>query len=107
VTLNVASQLDVPTDFAEGNRTVRLHGEAYFDVAHTGNQPFVVEAAGTKTRVLGTQFGIRAYRPDSVIVAVRTGKVAIGQTVLGASDIAYARRDARFNWRIRHWESVI
>ncbi len=40
-------------------RTVRLRGEAFFDVA-TDGRPFVVETPNARVEVLGTQFNIRA-----------------------------------------------
>jgi transmembrane sensor len=103
VTLNVASTLEVPRDFGAGRRNVHLVGEAMFDVAHHDDAPFVVDAAGVRTRVLGTTFGVRAY-DGAVRVAVQSGRVAVtpcnatmfgepcrgpgGNTVLNANDVA-------------------
>jgi transmembrane sensor len=79
VSLNVASQLQVPSDFAAGNRVVRLRGEALFTVAHQGRTPFTVVAGSSTTRVLGTSFVVRHYATDTAaMVAVRTGKVMVG-----------------------------
>jgi ferric-dicitrate binding protein FerR (iron transport regulator) len=74
-----------------------------FDVAHHDDAPFVVDAAGVRTRVLGTTFGVRAY-DGAVRVAVQSGRVAVtpcnatmfgepcrgsgGNTILNASDVA-------------------
>lgn len=88
VTLNVASRIDIPRNFGEGNRTIHLTGEAYFRVAHERNAPFVVEAGPTRTTVLGTAFGVRAYHPNDVQVAVRDGRVSLNHVVLGARDLA-------------------
>ncbi len=88
VTLNVASRIQVPENFSQGNRIVRLSGEAYFEVAHAERSPFVVEAGDVRTRVLGTEFGIRAYQPPTVRVAVRSGRVAVNDRVLNAYDVA-------------------
>jgi ferric-dicitrate binding protein FerR (iron transport regulator) len=92
VMLNVASRLEIPQSFDEHHRIVRLYGEAAFQVARTTGAPFVVEAGGMHTRVLGTEFSIRAYQPHDLRVAVRTGKVAVESTVLSAHDIAYTER---------------
>lgn len=88
VTLNVASRLGVAEVFRHGMRVVHLQGEASFHVAHAAGAPFVVEAAGVRTQVLGTEFAVRAYRPDDVQIVVRNGRVAVGSVVLGAHDIA-------------------
>lgn len=88
VSLNVASKLEIPQDFGGRERRVRLQGQADFRVAHHAGAPFTVDAGGTRTVVLGTEFGVRAYDPGSVQVAVRTGRVAVQSVVLGARDIA-------------------
>jgi len=86
VTLGVASQLDVPTDFARRDRTLRLKGEAVFAVAHQGGMPFTVVAGATVARVLGTTFLVRRYATDTTtVVAVREGKVAVRSVVLAAT----------------------
>lgn len=85
VALNVASQLQVPTDFMQGDRRLRLTGEALFTVAHHTTAPFMVLSGGTETRVLGTSFLVRHYAADTAtVVAVRDGKVAVRSTVLTA-----------------------
>jgi ferric-dicitrate binding protein FerR (iron transport regulator) len=88
VILNVASRIEVPRRFGEHDRVVRLRGEAYFDVTHTVGIPFIIEAAGTQTTVLGTEFGVRAYQAGNVQVAVQSGKVSVNHVVVSARDIA-------------------
>jgi len=79
VTLNVASQLGVPSDYDGGNHTLQLHGQASFSVPHHSATPLVVEAGGVSTRVLGTQVMVRRYATDAATtVAVRVGRVAVG-----------------------------
>jgi transmembrane sensor len=87
VLLNVASRLEVPDNFGHGSRTVRLIGQAYFHAAHATRAPFIVEAQRTRVQVLGTTFGVRAYRP-LVQVAIQDGKVMLDNVVLTARDIA-------------------
>jgi ferric-dicitrate binding protein FerR (iron transport regulator) len=83
--LNVASQLEVPTDFAAGNRTLRLRGEALFSVAHQHGTPFTVVAGPATVRVLGTSFVVRHYATDSVTtVAVRDGRIGVGSAIVAA-----------------------
>jgi transmembrane sensor len=62
VWLNAASTLTYPTSFnVSGPRTVKLNGEAYFEVAHQKMQPFVVKTNQQEIKVLGTHFNIKAY----------------------------------------------
>jgi ferric-dicitrate binding protein FerR (iron transport regulator) len=76
VALNVASTLKVPKDFGATNRHVVLNGQARFEVRHATEHPFVVDAQRTRTTVLGTTFGVRAYN-QRVRVVVKSGKVAV------------------------------
>lgn len=74
--LNGATTLDVTIDARQ--RTVMLRrGEAFFDVAHEPDRPFVVTARGSSTRVLGTAFDIDLTHHD-VKLAVFRGRVRFG-----------------------------
>ncbi len=85
VTLNVASRIQIPANYATGNRVVRLSGEALFTVTHQRGTPFTVIAGPSTTRVLGTNFVVRHYATDSTaIVAVRDGKVDVNARVVTA-----------------------
>ncbi len=86
VILNVDSRLDVPSDYATGNRTIHLSGEALFTVNHVEHDPFIVVAGPSTTRVLGTRFVVRHYVTDTMaVIAVEDGKVAVESTVLTAA----------------------
>jgi ferric-dicitrate binding protein FerR (iron transport regulator) len=87
VMLNVASRLQVPTDFGRHSRTVRLLGEAYFSVAHTNGVPFIVRTPAADATVLGTTFDVRSYEAAETRLVVRDGRVAINGTVAGARDV--------------------
>jgi hypothetical protein len=63
VWLNSASSIRYPTAFTGADRTVRITGEAYFEVAKNNRQPFRVMAGQMTVCVLGTHFNIMAY-PD-------------------------------------------
>lgn len=74
VTLDADSAIAV--DFSQAERHVRLRrGAAFFQVTHTG-EPFVVDAHGGETRVLGTQFEVR-LQPLGAQVTVLSGKVSV------------------------------
>lgn len=94
VLLNVASRLEVPSDYAAGDRMVRLMGgEAMFTVAHQGGAPFTVTTGTTVTRVLGTTFLVRRYPTDTAVtVAVRDGRVTVGGAVLTQGRLAEVGR---------------
>lgn len=67
VWLNAGSSLTFPTVFTGSERTVRLKGEAYFEVAHYTAMPFKVEARGQTVQVLGTKFNIMAYEDEASV----------------------------------------
>lgn len=77
VQLNGDSKLNYPLNFPEqGQREVFLSGEAYFRVAKDASRPFIIHAAGTATRVLGTVFNLKAYQEQNgAILTVEEGKV--------------------------------
>ena len=49
------------------NREIELSGEAYFDVHHDPNLPFIVKVGAQKIKVLGTKFSVNAYPDDRTI----------------------------------------
>ncbi|MBC9796425.1 FecR family protein [Sinomicrobium weinanense] len=74
VRLNAGSRLKYPVPFAKGKeRRIFLEGEAYFDVAHDAEHPFVVTLNNLNVKVLGTAFNVSDYREDRVseVVLVR------------------------------------
>jgi len=79
--LNEGSSITYTADFEE--RTVELEGEAFFDVVHNPNSPFVIYAGDSKTEVLGTAFNIRAYSEEAQVeLNVVRGKVAFSEKVI-------------------------
>lgn len=79
VYLNAASSLEYPATFEGANRTVKLTGEAYFEVAKDKNHPFVVETKGQQVQVLGTHFNINSYDDEPVTTTtLLEGSVKVG-----------------------------
>lgn len=81
VILHAGSRIEVPVNFNMENRELYLEGEAYFEVAHNADKPFVVRSGEAYTRVLGTKFLVQAWPEESsqVEVIVEEGKVALGE----------------------------
>ena len=78
VTLNSESTIKFPTHFSDSLREVWLEGEAYFDVERNPAKPFIVYAGNMSTRVLGTQFNVRAYNgEEQQSVTLVEGAVAL------------------------------
>lgn len=84
VYLNAGSRLIYPDFFADKNREVFLTGEAFFDVTHNEQHPFVVQTTDIRVKVLGTQFNVSAYPSDNIIETVLAeGKVRLEQNNTG------------------------
>lgn len=70
---------------SNGERLVTLAGEAFFEVAHDANKPFVIHTGNMQTQVVGTSFNIRYQAEEPVVVSVASGKVKVyddNQTIL-------------------------
>jgi len=95
VWLNADSELEYPVEFVKKERIVKLSGEAYFEVAPNPEQPFIVEAGGIQTRVLGTSFNIQAYRNEkSVYTTLLTGSLRVAVADGGDAVVLTPGREA-------------
>lgn len=83
MTLNTASRVEIA--FSETERRVRLiEGEALFEVAKDASRPFLVDAADTRVRAVGTSFAVRHLRDRPVQVLVREGVVEMKRKTTNA-----------------------
>ncbi len=77
VWLNAASSLKYPSTFQGAERVVEVQGEAYFEVQHDSEHPFVVKTAKQTIKVLGTAFNINNYSDDKATTTLVHGKIAL------------------------------
>ena len=78
VYMNSESRLKYPVKFIEDKRVVKLEGEAYFDVTHDEQHPFIVHTEQLNVKVLGTGFNVMAYKGDArTEVTLVHGKVDV------------------------------
>ncbi len=76
IELNTDTSLRTVTSFL-GQRTVLLdRGEAFFDIRHDDDHPFVVRAAGHRLTDLGTKFVVRADQ-SHIRVALMDGAIRL------------------------------
>jgi transmembrane sensor len=74
--LNKNSNLVYSYNSKKKSRTVKLSGEAFFEVKHDDKKPFVIETDEVFIKDIGTEFNVKAYPEDSiVIVHVSSGEV--------------------------------
>jgi ferric-dicitrate binding protein FerR (iron transport regulator) len=77
IVLHGNSSLEYSSTF--GKREVTLKGEAYFEVEHNKEKPFVVYVDNSYVKVLGTKFVVSGYYGgERVEVAVKSGRVELG-----------------------------
>ena len=78
VNLNSESELKYPVLFTGDTRTVRVSGEAYFEVSKNKEKPFIVKTTKGDVEVLGTKFYISAYATTDVFeTSLIEGKVKV------------------------------
>ncbi|VAW22403.1 Putative anti-sigma factor [hydrothermal vent metagenome] len=78
VYLNSLSELKYPVQFIGDKREVELTGEAYFEVVHKNDKPFIVKTREMSMEVLGTTFNINAYEnTGKVITTLVAGKIMV------------------------------
>lgn len=74
------STLDLPSDFSTSTRKLQLEGEAYFSVENHQDIPFLVYTKNSVTKVLGTQFNVKALTDEDLLeVLVTEGIVAVAK----------------------------
>jgi transmembrane sensor len=61
VMVSANSEFTYSATFGRTNREVNLSGEAYFEVVHNTDQPFIVKSKDVSIKVLGTKFNVYAY----------------------------------------------
>ena len=76
VWVNAASKITYPVTFSGDTREITLEGEAYFDVKHNAEKPFIVHTINIDVEVLGTAFNLNAYA-QNVRTTLEKGKVKV------------------------------
>ncbi len=80
VWLNAGSALTYPRFFVGHSREVALSGEAFFEVTHDAEHPFMIHSGDITTRVLGTSFNVKAYEQfRHTVITVATGRVQVSK----------------------------
>lgn len=78
VMLNANSRLQYDENFNKmSRREVVLEGEAYFDVAHNEERPFIIHTKNADVTVLGTVFNVKTLQSGYFETALIKGKVAV------------------------------
>lgn len=82
VWLNARTQMSYPAYFTGAKREIELNGEAYFEVSHDSEKPFVVHTKSFEVKVLGTKFNVKAYNDtEDFTTALMEGSVEVTNTM--------------------------
>ena len=87
VTLNRNTVIKYSQKFKE-RRMVYLEGEAFFDIKHNPDKPFIVNTNEIQVEVIGTRFTVNAYpEKNNIEVVVSSGKVAVSSERSGSEQL--------------------
>lgn len=82
-TLNKHTVLSYPASFKGKTRSVKLKGEAFFNVEPDKEKPFIIDVNDVQVKVVGTSFNVRSYSGITEVI-VETGIVQVtkaGETI--------------------------
>lgn len=78
VWLHSNTTLAYSTDYEAEERLVNVKGEAYFDVTHDKDKPFIVQTDGMRVVVHGTKFNVEAFpESENTFVSLVEGSVSL------------------------------
>lgn len=78
VKIGPGSKLSYPDHFDGKTRLVSLEGQAFFEVAHNKNKPFIVSTSDMEVTALGTAFELFNYpKNDKIETILLNGKIKI------------------------------
>ncbi|HEX2976517.1 MAG TPA: FecR domain-containing protein [Bacteroidales bacterium] len=81
VWLNSGSSIKYPDRFTGDDRTVYLHGEAYFEVKSNPEKPFIVKSDRLSTKATGTKFVVSDYTSSCFSeVTLVEGRIDVNRT---------------------------
>ena len=86
VILNSASVLEVPENYLQGNRSLLLDGDAFFNVTPAADT-FTVTTDKLRSTVLGTAFRMRSFASQhGATVYLLNGRIKVGKSYHSATD---------------------
>nr|WP_241265234.1 FecR family protein [Algoriphagus aestuariicola] len=88
VVLNANSRIEFDSDYGKSKRSIKVSGEAFFDVASNEKVPFIVDSGELQTTALGTEFNV--FSRDGIEkIALTEGKVKVEIENLPTADTKF------------------
>lgn len=98
VWLNSDSRLNFPVTFSGKERKVSLRGEAYFEVQHIKNTPFIITTGNQAIEVLGTHFNVNGYEDEQAIhTTLLEGSVKVLNLLTQQTQLLIPGQQSSFN----------
>lgn len=103
--LNRNSSLEFDQEqYNHTQRSVKLSGEGFFEVAKDSSRPFLVETGNIHVRVLGTAFNVEAWQQESEIrVSLVHGSVALKNISNAATTVLIPDQTMRYSKQTGKW----
>jgi transmembrane sensor len=97
VYLNSGTILKYNNIFGKRNRDVEMVGEAYFEVVHNEDLPFIIHTKEINIQVTGTKFNVMAYPEEEYVeTTVSEGKVIVREVEGKSSLVLTANQKASY-----------
>lgn len=77
IALNLNTTISYPKRFGKEQRSVKLEGEAFFEIESNPDKPFIIQTQQGYIQVLGTSFNVNAHPDKDLTVDVATGIVKV------------------------------
>ncbi len=76
VTLNKGAKISYPEIFTSDTRKINFEGEAFFNISHDPEKPFIINSGELQIEVLGTSFNFcTCPEGDNMVLYLESGKV--------------------------------
>lgn len=96
--LNSDSRLKFPVVFSGKERNVSLTGEAYFEVRHLKDIPFIITTGNQAVEVLGTHFNVNGYEDEQAInTTLLEGSVKVRNLLTQQEQLLVPGQQSSFN----------
>lgn len=77
VRLNKNSAISFAGGLSESTRKLTLKGEAFFNVAHDAERPFIIYTGDAIVRDIGTSFNVKQQNDGKIVVAMKEGRATL------------------------------
>lgn len=96
--LNSDSRLTFPVVFSRKERKISLTGEAYFEVRHLKDIPFIITTGNQAIEVLGTHFNVNGYEDEQAIhTTLLEGSVKVRNILTQQEQLLVPGQQSSFN----------